>query len=50
MSRYVCRGCFRAYAEYVNGCVWCWDDGLTIDENRAKYPDRKVVRESEVTA
>jgi predicted ATP-dependent serine protease len=40
---YACQGCGRTYAEYVNGCVACWDDELSIEANRAKYPRRKVV-------
>lgn len=39
---YQCEGCGTMYPEYVNGCVVCWDDELTSDENRAKYPHRSV--------
>ncbi len=39
---YQCEGCARTYPEYVNGCVDCWDDDLTGEQNRAKYPHRSV--------
>jgi hypothetical protein len=39
---YACEGCGQTYAEYFNGCVHCWDDDLTIEQNRRKYPKRKV--------
>lgn len=39
---YVCEGCGQTYPEYVNGCVKCWDDDLTSEENRMKYPRRSV--------
>lgn len=41
---WICVGCKREYGEYVNGCTKCWDDDLSIDENRKKYPNRKVIR------
>lgn len=37
-----CEGCHRTFAEYVNGCPHCWDDDLTSEENRVKYPRRAV--------
>ena len=40
---WACEGCGRTYREYFNGCVACWDDDLTGDENRLRYPHRKVV-------
>jgi hypothetical protein len=40
---YQCNGCGRLYPEYINGCVVCWDDDLSPEENRRKYPNRKVV-------
>jgi hypothetical protein len=40
---YQCQGCRRTYPEYVNGCVDCWDDNLSTEDNRRLYPNRKVV-------
>jgi len=40
---YQCQGCGRTYPEYVNGCISCWDDDLTIEENQREYPRRAVV-------
>lgn len=39
---YACEGCGRTYAEYINGCLDCWDDSLTTDENRRRFPRRGV--------
>lgn len=39
---YACNGCGRTYGEYVNGCDTCWDDDLSIEENRRRFPRRKV--------
>jgi hypothetical protein len=39
---YACEGCGKTYPEYVNGCIACWDDDLTPEQNRRKYPRRGV--------
>lgn len=39
---YACQGCGRTYNEYVNGCLSCWDDNLSIEENRRRFPLRSV--------
>lgn len=39
---FACEGCGTTYAEYVNGCVVCWDDNLTTGENRVKFQHRGV--------
>lgn len=40
---FACEGCGQTYAEYVNGCVSCWDDDLTIEQNQVRYPRRRVI-------
>lgn len=37
-----CGGCKRKYAEYVNGCVFCWRDDLSREENQKLFPNRSV--------
>ena len=39
---YACDGCERTYGEYINGCIYCWDDDLSVEENRRRFPRRKV--------
>ena len=39
---YACEGCGKTYPEYVNGCIVCWDDDLSPEANREKYPHRGV--------
>ena len=47
--KWECEGCKTRFAEYVNGCPRCWDDNLSSEKNRKKYPNRKVVkREKEI--
>lgn len=37
-----CERCRKKYAEYVNGCVICWNDDLPVAVNRSLYEGRKV--------
>ena len=39
---YRCEGCGKTYPEYVNGCVFCWDDDPSTEENWLRYPHRSV--------
>lgn len=39
---YACEGCRATFPEYINGCPHCWDADLTIEQNRRKYPRRRV--------
>lgn len=39
---FACKGCGARYAEYVNGCVHCWDYNLSREENLKKDTERSV--------
>src|SRR4051794_3393848 len=38
-----CEGCLRWHSEYTNGCLYCWRDELTREENIKLFPNRKVI-------
>lgn len=37
-----CEGCNQKYGEYVNGCVFCWREQISPEENRKLFPERAV--------
>lgn len=42
ISEWRCENCQRKFGEYVNGCVFCWRDELSREENLKLFPSRSV--------
>lgn len=44
IAEWRCYGCWKKYAEYLNGCSACWRDDLSVEQNNKIFPRRKVIK------